>query len=155
MRNNRLMKHEPDCPTTDPAQISAFCPAYHRAVEVIGRRWTGAILRVLLSGEIRFSDITAAVPGLSDRLLSDRLKELEAEGIVTRTVIPATPVRIEYRLTEKGRALHDVVAAVSAWAETWQPAGPPATAVTSLDSGSGSHDVARRESPALAQPATR
>ncbi|MDQ3780055.1 MAG: winged helix-turn-helix transcriptional regulator, partial [Chloroflexota bacterium] len=68
------MKHEPDCPTTVPTQISAFCPAYHRAVEVIGRRWTGAILRVLLSGEIRFSDITAAVPGLSDRLLSDRLK---------------------------------------------------------------------------------
>jgi len=155
MRNNRYMNDETVCPASDPEQITAFCPAYHRAVEVIGRRWTGAILRVLLSGEIRFSDITAAVPGLSDRLLSDRLKELEAEGIVTRTVIPATPVRIEYRLTEKGRALHEVVAAVSTWAETWQPAGPPATAVTSLDSGSATDDAARRESSALAQPATR
>jgi DNA-binding HxlR family transcriptional regulator len=103
--------------------ISAFCPNYHRAVELIGRRWTGAILRVLLSGAIRFSDITAAIPGLSDRLLSERLKELEFEGIVTRTVIPVTPVRIEYRLTEKGHALNDVMLAISAWAEAWL-AGP-------------------------------
>ncbi len=114
----------PGGPTDDGAhtacpQISAFCPNYHRAVELIGRRWTGAILRVLLSGATRFSDVTAAIPGLSDRLLSERLKELEAEGIVSRTVIPVTPVRIEYRLTEKGRALGDVVAAISAWAETW------------------------------------
>ena len=99
--------------------LSAFCPVYHRAIELIGRRWTGAILRVLLSGATRFSDVTAAIPGLSDRLLSERLKELEAEGIVSRTVIPATPVRIEYRLTDKGHALNDVIAAVSGWAETW------------------------------------
>ena len=107
-----------DCPGP-PDHISAFCPVYHRAIELIGRRWTGAILRALLSGATRFTDITAAVPGLSDRLLSERLKELEAEGIVTRTVIPATPVRIEYGLTEKGRALSDVMAAISAWAEEW------------------------------------
>ncbi len=100
-------------------QISAFCPIYHRAIELIGRRWTGAILRVLLSGQTRFSDITTAIPGLSDRLLSERLKELEAEGIVTRTVIPETPVRIEYRLTEKGRALSHVIDAVSEWAGEW------------------------------------
>jgi len=99
--------------------VSAFCPRYHRAIELIGRRWTGAILRVLLSGTIRFSDMTAAIPGLSDRLLSERLKELEAEGIVTRTVIPEMPVRIEYHLTDKGRALHDVIDAVSRWAEEW------------------------------------
>jgi DNA-binding HxlR family transcriptional regulator len=102
-----------------PANVTAFCPAYHRAIELIGRRWTGAILRALLSGATRFTDVTAAVPGLSDRLLSERLKELEAEGIVTRTVIPETPVRIEYRLTAKGHALSEVIAAVSAWAETW------------------------------------
>jgi DNA-binding HxlR family transcriptional regulator len=108
----------------DDHHVSAFCPVYHRAIELIGRRWTGAILRVLLSGTIRFSDITAAIPGLSDRLLSERLKELEAEGIVTRTVIPEMPVRIEYHLTEKGRALHDVIDAVSRWAEEWA-AKPP------------------------------
>lgn len=98
---------------------SAFCPVYHHAMELIGKRWTGAILRVLLSGANRFSDVTAAVPGLSDRLLSERLKELEAEGIVVRTVTPSTPVRIAYDLTPKGRALNDVIAAVSQWAEEW------------------------------------
>ncbi|MGH2617294.1 MAG: winged helix-turn-helix transcriptional regulator [Thermomicrobiales bacterium] len=99
--------------------MTAFCPNYHRAIELVGRRWTGAILRAMLSGEARFSDIAAAVPGLSDRLLSERLKELEAEGIVTRTVVPSTPVRVDYALTAKGEALHDVIVAVSAWAEEW------------------------------------
>lgn len=98
---------------------AAFCPRFHYAVELIGRRWTGAILRALLSGTTRYSDITNAVPGLSDRLLSERLRELEAEGIVTRTVIPEMPVRIEYHLTEKGESLESVLASVSAWAETW------------------------------------
>lgn len=103
---------------TQPGR-SAFCPVYHRAIELIGRRWTGAILRALLSGETRFSEVTATVPGLSDRLLSERLKELEAEGIVTRTVIPDTPVRIEYHLTDKGRALGQVMEAIAVWAEEW------------------------------------
>ena len=97
----------------------AFCPRFHYAVELIGRRWTGAILRALLSGATRYSDITSAVPGLSDRLLSERLRELEAEGIVSRTVIPEMPVRIEYHLTEKGRSLEAVLASVSQWAEAW------------------------------------
>jgi DNA-binding HxlR family transcriptional regulator len=109
------------------SELSAFCPLYHRAIELIGRRWTGAILRALLSGATRFSAISAAVPGLSDRLLSERLKELEAEGIVVRTVIPDTPVRIEYRLTEKGHALGSVMAAIAAWAEQWlAPSAAPA-----------------------------
>jgi DNA-binding HxlR family transcriptional regulator len=114
---------DPAAVITEHALPSAFCPRYHHAVELIGRRWTGAILRALLSGEQRFSDIADAVPGLSDRLLSERLKELEAEEILTRTVIPETPVRVEYRLTYKGRALAPVVEAVSAWAETWGDVG--------------------------------
>jgi DNA-binding HxlR family transcriptional regulator len=97
----------------------AFCPYYHRAVELIGRRWTGAILRALLTGVERFSDVSAAIPGLSDRMLSERLKELEAEGIVVRLVHADKPVRVEYLLTAKGRALGSVVEAVSCWAETW------------------------------------
>jgi DNA-binding HxlR family transcriptional regulator len=109
--------------------LSAFCPAYHHAIELIGRRWTGAILRAMLSGEARFSDIAAAVPGLSDRLLSERLKELEAEGIVSRTVVPTTPVRIDYALTAKGLALNDVIVAVSAWAEGWAVTGAESGAV--------------------------
>ena len=103
----------------DHAPLSAFCPAYHHAIELIGRRWTGAILRALLSGEARFSDIAQVVPGLSDRLLSERLKELEAEGIVMRTVVPSTPVRVDYALTTKGQALSEVILAVSTWAEEW------------------------------------
>jgi DNA-binding HxlR family transcriptional regulator len=102
-------------------QFSPFCPRYHHAVELIGRRWTGAILRVMLAGVTRFSDIAASVPGLSDRLLSERLKELESEGLLTRTVYPETPVRIEYRLTDMGLALAPVVEALSHWAETWLP----------------------------------
>jgi DNA-binding HxlR family transcriptional regulator len=86
---------------------------------LIGRRWTGAILRAQLSGATRFGDLAAAIPGLSDRLLSERLKELEAEGLVRRQVFPTTPVRIEYQLTDKGRALATVVAAISTWAHDW------------------------------------
>lgn len=106
---------------TDTHEFGSFCPRFHHAVELVGRRWTGVILRALLGGCERFSDLIAAIPGLSDRLLSERLKELEAEGIVTRTVIPETPVRVEYRLTEKGRALHEVVDSVATWAELWLP----------------------------------
>jgi DNA-binding HxlR family transcriptional regulator len=111
---------------TSPARAplaGAFCPRYHEAIELIGRRWSGAILRALLTGAERFHEIAEVIPGISDRLLSERLKEFEAAGIVERIVIPETPVRIEYRLTEKGRDLLPVVEAVAAWAERWLP--PP------------------------------
>ena len=101
------------------APLSAFCPAFHKAVELIGKRWTGAILRAMRSGCVRFSDISEAVPGLHDRLLSERLKELEHEGVVERIVIPEMPVRIEYHLTSKGLALDSVMDSISAWAHDW------------------------------------
>lgn len=104
---------------TDSPFPESFCPVFHKSVELIGRRWTGAILRALLSGETRFSDIAHAIPGLSDRLLSERLKELENEGVVTRVVYPETPVRIEYHLTEKGQDLSLVVKAISDWSTKW------------------------------------
>ena len=104
-------------PETQP---TPFCPKYQRTVELIGRRWTGAILRALFGGVTRFSDLCLTVPGLSDRMLAERLKELELEGIVQRTVIPDTPVRVEYSLTEKGRDLEAVIGAVSGWAERWE-----------------------------------
>lgn len=103
---------------TPPVNIS-ICPKFHKAVELIGRRWTGAILSALLKGATRFTDIIHAVPGLSDRLLSERLKELEAEGIVQRIVHPETPVRIEYQLTEKGHELNAVIATLTDWAAEW------------------------------------
>ena len=109
---------------TDADSPATVCPRFHHAVELIGRRWTGAILQGLLGGATRFTEIAATVPGLSDRLLSERLRELEAEEIVTRTVIPDVPVRVEYRLTEKGRALTPVLAAIAAWAQEWIPLPP-------------------------------
>ncbi len=101
---------------------SAFCPRFHKAVELIGRRWSGAILRALLAGQVRFTDLAQTVPGLSDRLLSERLKEFEGEGLIQRVVYPETPVRIEYHLTDKGRSLEAVVRDLSEWAEQWLPA---------------------------------
>lgn len=105
--------------------LSPYCPAYTRAIEIIGKRWTGAILRAMLSGSTRFSEILALVPGLSDRLLSERLKELESEGIIERHVIPCTPVKIEYTLTEKGESLSEVVRSVAKWASDWAHADAP------------------------------
>jgi DNA-binding HxlR family transcriptional regulator len=100
-------------------ELSPYCARYSRAVEIIGRRWTGGVLRALLSGRTRFNEIAAIVPGLSDRLLSERLKELEDEGIVVRNVTACRPVRIDYELTVKGRALEPVVNSVAEWAENW------------------------------------
>jgi DNA-binding HxlR family transcriptional regulator len=99
--------------------MPAFCPFYQHAIELLGRRWTGAIVRALLCGATRFSDVAQAIPGVSDRLLSERLKELETEGVVRRIVVPSTPVRVEYHLTAKGIALGQVVDTVSAWAHLW------------------------------------
>jgi DNA-binding HxlR family transcriptional regulator len=101
------------------AQTEPYCPRFHKTMEIVGRRWTGAIIRAMVSGHHRFNDISSAVPGLSDRLLSERLKELEAEGIVERTVIPDTPVKVEYRLTVKGHALEPVLLSVAQWAAKW------------------------------------
>ncbi len=98
---------------------AGLCPQFHAAVEMIGRRWTGAVIRMLLDGRMRYSDLKAAVPEISDRMLSERLKELEAEGLVTRIVTPDTPVRVEYELTEKGRALEGPLSALGEWASTW------------------------------------
>ena len=92
------------------------CTYYHRAVELIGKRWSGAIVAVLLDGPLHFSEIRRAVPEISDRLLSERLKELEAEGLVERRVIDGSPVRTEYSLTRKGKALEPSVRTLQAWA---------------------------------------
>lgn len=97
----------------------AFCPYFHQAIELIGARWTGAIIRALLSGITHFTELKAAVPGLSDRMLSERLKDLESAGVIVREVTPSTPVRVEYHLTTKGRALAEPMDAISAWANEW------------------------------------
>ena len=93
----------------------ASCPYYDRAVEIIGRRWAGAVIRVMLAGRSRFSDIRNAIPGITDRVLSHRLRDLEADGVITRHIHDERPVRIEYRLTERGRRLKALVEALRRW----------------------------------------
>ncbi len=104
---------------------TSCCPLYHEAVELVGRRWTGAIVRVLMGGPLRFSEICQAVPELSDRLLSERMKELEARGIVKRTVIPGPPLRVQYELSEMGRDLEPALTEIQRWAERWLSARVP------------------------------
>src|SRR5262245_4726382 len=96
-----------------------LCAKFHKAVELIGGRWTGAVIRLLLNERMRFAQLRDAIPDISDRMLSERLRELESEGIVARIVVPETPVRVEYELTEKGRALEQALCAVGRWAERW------------------------------------
>ena len=97
-----------------------LCARFHRASELIGRRWTGAIVAVLLDhGPMRFSEIAQAVPELSDRLLSERMKELEARGVVVRHVEPGPPVKVTYGLTAMGSELQPALAELKSWARHW------------------------------------
>jgi len=97
----------------------SICPRYEHAIQLLGKRWTGLLLDALMEGPRRFCELTTTVEGLSDRVLSDRLRELEVEGVVERIVYPQIPVRVEYKLTEKGLALKPVVEAIHEWAEKW------------------------------------
>jgi len=106
--------------TRAPNHPPELCTRFHRASELIGRRWTGAIIFILLkTPAARFATLRGAIPDITDRMLSERLHELEQEGIVERTVIPETPVRVEYALTRKGRALAEPIQAITGWAEKW------------------------------------
>ncbi|MDT8862695.1 helix-turn-helix transcriptional regulator [Alkalihalobacillus sp. MEB130] len=98
---------------------SQMCPKYEHAIEILGKRWTGLIIRVLLDGPKRFKDIKTQIPDMSDRILTERMKELEQQDIVTRAVFPEKPVRIEYSLTEKGLALQPVIESIQSWGESW------------------------------------
>ena len=111
-------------PMRQPLQDESapVCKHFQRAAEIIGKRWTTQIVRALLQDISRYTDLRAAVPGISDHLLSERLKELESEGIVARCVTPDTPVRIDYRLTDKGKDLTGSIDALASWAERWAAA---------------------------------
>ena len=100
----------------EPARVS---PEFHHAVELIGRRWSGAIIWALAERDHYFGEVCQAIPGLSDRLLSRRLRELEAEGLVRRSVHSGTPPRVSYGLTEKGEALRPAIEELGAWARRW------------------------------------
>src|SRR5579859_1559768 len=95
--------------------VRPVCARFHVAIELVGARWSGA----MLTGSRRFADIKAAIPGISDPMLTRRLRELEEAGLLQREVIPASPVRVEYRLTEMGRDAEPVLNAVIAWSHRW------------------------------------
>jgi DNA-binding HxlR family transcriptional regulator len=111
---------EAGSPTQDQAvDGKGVCPHFHAAIELIGKRWTGAILCALTAGPLRFGELARAVPGLSDRLLSQRLRELEDESLVEREVEAGTPVRVTYSLTQKGIELRPAIAELKQWANRW------------------------------------
>jgi DNA-binding HxlR family transcriptional regulator len=101
-------------------QPAGVCPHFHAAIELIGKRWTGAIVFALTEGPLRYGELGKAVPGLSDRLLSKRLRELEREGLVERQVEPGSPVRVSYSLTEAGAELRPAIAELKEWARRWR-----------------------------------
>src|SRR5258706_12078924 len=110
---------------TEPEQMTPFCATFAAVMDLLSRRWMGVILRVLLTGPHRFSEIMALIPGLSDPLLTQRLRELQARKLLERRVLPSSPVRVEYELTEAGRGLELALRTITQWAEKWWT-DPPA-----------------------------
>ncbi|WP_153731524.1 winged helix-turn-helix transcriptional regulator [Sporosarcina obsidiansis] len=102
---------------------SSICPKFEKAISLLSQRWTALVIYQLLSGTQRFSEIQAAV-GISGKVLSDRLKDLEQQGVVKREVIPETPVMIQYSLTEKGYALEPVLKEIENWSSAWMTLEP-------------------------------
>ena len=108
--------------STSP-QTKGVCPDFHAAIELVGKRWSGAIVSALTEGPMRFGELAKAVPGLSDRLLSQRLRELEDAGVVEREVEPGTPVKVSYSLSPKGADLGPAMSELRAWARRWKSTG--------------------------------
>jgi DNA-binding HxlR family transcriptional regulator len=113
---NQLAVERAPAPGQEPARV---CPAFHEAVELVGKRWTGAILWALIERPHYFAELKAGIPGVSDKLLSQRLRELEEEGLVDRAVHPGTPARVSYSLTDKGRDIEAAVVELREWARRW------------------------------------
>jgi DNA-binding HxlR family transcriptional regulator len=102
-------------------EVHEVCARFHTAIELIGARWAGAVLRALFTGSHRFSDIKAAIPHVSDTMLTQRLRDLEQAGLVGRVVVPSSPIHVEYELTEAGLELEPVLEAVITWSHRWIP----------------------------------
>jgi DNA-binding HxlR family transcriptional regulator len=115
------------------------CSRFHRAIELIGSRWTGAILQTLLQGKTRYAIIKGAIPDITDRMLSERLRSLEAEQLLSRHVVPESPVRVEYELTVKGRELQDALREIGSWAERWIPLEEPGSIDQKADPATRQH----------------
>ena len=124
--------------------VPPVCSRFHRAIELIGSRWTGAILQTLLQGKTRYAAIKGVIPDITDRMLSERLRSLEGEKLVLRVVIPDSPVRVEYDLTPKGRELQKALREIGNWAERWIPLESGEINVAATESKSRKHRRTRR-----------
>lgn len=116
---------EPAAGRAPEAALTEVCPHFHAAIELIGKRWSGAIIWALSDGPLRYGELKRAIPGLSDRLLSQRLRELETAGLMSRRVEDGLPVKVTYELTEKGSSLKPAIQALRQWACHWQDPGSP------------------------------
>lgn len=116
-----------------PETTPLVCSRFHRAVELIGSRWTGAIIQTLLKGPVRYATIKSAIPDITDRMLSERLRSLETEDVLVRRVLPESPIRVEYELTSKGSSLEKALHEIGAWAEKWIPATSSSTPAVTPD----------------------
>jgi DNA-binding HxlR family transcriptional regulator len=101
--------------------------------ELLGKKWTAYIVWALLDGPRRFTELVAAAPGLRDRVLSQRLKELEAAGLVTRAQYAEVPPRVEYALTPVGRELRRVIEEMERWGRRWERSRRQSRSVSSSD----------------------
>lgn len=99
--------------------ITRICNKYKSAFNILGKKWTGLILRVLQEGPMKFTYISNLIPEMSDKMLGERFRELETQGLITRKVYSTIPVRIEYELTDKGKGLKPALDEIQKWAETW------------------------------------
>jgi DNA-binding HxlR family transcriptional regulator len=131
------------------------CPRFHLAVELVGSRWSGAIINRLLDGRARYNELRATIPEISDRMLSERLRELESEHVLTRIVIPESPVRVEYELTAKGRALEEAMTAIGKWATKWVTDEDLARAATKSGSESSRPRAKAAKAPSRSRAARR
>jgi DNA-binding HxlR family transcriptional regulator len=114
------------------AEAPLVCSRFHRAVELIGGRWTGAIIQTLIKGPVRYATIKSSIPDITDRMLSERLRSLESEDVLVRRVVPESPIRVEYELTAKGGSLQKALHEIGAWAEKWIPVEAPAAGSNAL-----------------------
>lgn len=121
--------------------LPQVCHRYQRAAELLGRRWSAAVIRATMEGPARFTEIRGSVDGLSARLLAERLRELEAAGLMERRVLGGGAV--EYRLTEKGQALTRVVREIEAWVAAWDDVPPQASAPESAPTRPSSEPTRR------------
>src|SRR5262245_23058728 len=101
-----------------PRRIDSQCRTFQRAIDILSSRWNALILNVLQEGPLRFSELSERAKGPGDKVLSARLKELEAEGLLVRNVDSGPPVRVSYELTRAGREFGELAQAIDRWGRT-------------------------------------